>query len=76
MRTKTSPPTWLTETIEAVRGDNVSITEFAAAMNLHPWTVRRYVRDGKLEAVKVGRQRRITRNAVEKFLGASVAASA
>jgi excisionase family DNA binding protein len=73
---KPTPPTWLNETIAAARGDHVSVVELAAALNLHPWTVRRYVREGRLETVKVGARHRITRNALERFLGADVAASA
>jgi excisionase family DNA binding protein len=71
-----TPPTWLTETIAAARGDRVSVPELAAALHVHPWTVRRWIKNGELEAVKIGKHRRITRKAVERFLGANVAASA
>jgi excisionase family DNA binding protein len=33
--------------------------------------VRRWIRNGELEAVKIGKHRRITRKAVERFLAAS-----
>jgi excisionase family DNA binding protein len=75
-KSKPTPPSWLTETIAAARGDHVSVAELAAALDLHPWTVRRYVREGRLETVKVGARHRITRKALERFLGANVAASA
>jgi excisionase family DNA binding protein len=71
-----TPPSWLIETVAAVRGDRVSVVELATALDVHPWTVRRWIREGRLEAVKVGNQRRITRKAVERFLAAGVSASA
>jgi excisionase family DNA binding protein len=78
MRTQANatPPPWLTETVAAVRGDRVSVVELATALNVHPWTVRRWIRDGRIEAVKVGSQKRITRKAVERFLAAGISASA
>jgi excisionase family DNA binding protein len=68
---KTDAPTWLTETIAAARGDRVSVTDLATALEVHPWTVRRWIKNGELEAVKIGKHRRITRKAVERFLVAS-----
>ena len=70
-KTDLTAPSWLTETIAAARGDRVSVLELAAALHVHPWTVRRWIKNGDLEAVKVGNQRRITRKAVERFLTAS-----
>jgi excisionase family DNA binding protein len=68
---KTDAPSWLTETVAAARGDRVSVVELAAAMDVHPWTVRRWIKNGELEAVKIGKHRWITRKAVEQFLAAS-----
>jgi excisionase family DNA binding protein len=66
-----APPTWLAETVAAARGDRVSVVELATAMDVHPWTVRRWIKNGELEAVKIGKHRRITRKAVERFLAVS-----
>jgi excisionase family DNA binding protein len=68
---KTEAPSWLTETVAAARGERVSVTELATALDVAPWTVRRWIKNGELEAVKIGRHRRITRRAVERFLAAS-----
>lgn len=71
-----TPPSWLTETVAAVRSDRVSVVELATALDRHPWTIRRWIRDGRLKTVKLGNQRWITRDAVERFLAAGVSASA
>jgi len=78
MRTQANatPPSWLTETVAAVRGDRVSVVELATALDVHPWTVRRWIRDGRIETVKDGNQRWITREAVERFLAAGISSSA
>jgi excisionase family DNA binding protein len=44
--------------------------EVAARLNLHVKTVRRFIRDGKLRAKRIGKQYRITRAALEEFAGA------
>jgi excisionase family DNA binding protein len=67
-RNTATPPSWLAETIAAARDDRVSVAELATAMDVHPWTVRRWIKNGELEAVKIGKHRRITRKAVERFL--------
>jgi excisionase family DNA binding protein len=72
----TTAPAWLSEMIDAARGEAVTIPELANALNVHEWTVRRYIRDGRLEAVKVGGRRRVARKALERFLSANAAAKA
>lgn len=76
MKTAKVPPSWLSEMVEAARGEAVTIPVLAKALNLHEWTVRRYVRDGRIESVKVGGQQRVTRKALERFLSVDIAASA
>jgi excisionase family DNA binding protein len=46
--------------------------QVASRLGLHVKTVRRYIRDGELEAVKVGKRYRVTAKALEKFSGVSV----
>ncbi|WP_067972830.1 helix-turn-helix domain-containing protein [Nocardiopsis trehalosi] len=46
-----------------------SVEQVAERLGLHVRTVRKYVRDGRLKAVKVGRRYRITREDVEAFTG-------
>lgn len=53
----------------------LSVNEVAEILGLHVRTVRAYVRDGKLPAVKIGKQYRIAMRDVEKLLGSSVAES-
>jgi excisionase family DNA binding protein len=70
--TNPTPPSWLAETVAAVRGDRVSVVELATAIGRHPWTVRRWIRDGKLTTVRFGNKRWVTRDSVEKFLAAGI----
>jgi excisionase family DNA binding protein len=49
-----------------------STEEVAEQLGLHVRTVRGYVRDGRLQAVRVGKQYRITREDLEAFVGAPV----
>ncbi|GID96410.1 helix-turn-helix domain-containing protein [Amorphoplanes digitatis] len=44
-----------------MRSDLYSIEQVAELLGLHVRTVRNYVRDGRLKAVKIGKQYRITR---------------
>lgn len=43
--------------------------EVSEAVRVHAATIRRMVRDHELEAIRVGRQVRIPRRAVEQLLG-------
>jgi excisionase family DNA binding protein len=47
----------------------LSVFEIAKRLQLHVKTVRNYVREGKLKAVRVGKQYRISRADVEAFTG-------
>lgn len=46
-----------------------SVQEVAERLGLHVRTVRAYVRDGRLPAVRIGKQYRITQQALEAFTG-------
>jgi putative resolvase len=41
----------------------------ARELGLHPLTVRRWIKQGKLQAVRVGQEARIPRTEIERFLG-------
>jgi excisionase family DNA binding protein len=43
--------------------------EVAAVLNLHVKTVRRYIRDGRLKARRIGKEYRITRADLDEFAG-------
>jgi len=43
--------------------------QVASRLGLHVKTVRRYIRDGELRAVKVGKRYRVTAKALEEFSG-------
>lgn len=53
-----------------------SVQDVADRLGLHVRTVRGYVRDGRLPAVRIGKQYRITRSALEAFTGGPVPATA
>jgi len=53
-----------------------SVDQVAGLLGLHVKTVRTYVRDGRLRAVRVGKQYRIAREDLEAFTGRPLPASA
>jgi len=46
--------------------------QVAEILHLHPKTVRRFLRQGKLNAKKVGKQWRITEEGLKQFLGGKI----
>jgi len=46
-----------------------SAEQVAELLNLHVKTVRRYLRDGRLKAKRIGKEYRVTRAALEEFAG-------
>jgi excisionase family DNA binding protein len=53
-----------------------SVEQVANLLGLHVKTVRNYVRDGRLKAVRVGKQYRITGTDLEAFTGGPLPAPA
>lgn len=53
-----------------------SVDQVANLLGLHVKTVRNYVRDGRLKAVRVGKQYRITGTDLEAFTGGPLPAPA
>ena len=51
-----------------------SVEQVANRLGLHVRTIRNYVRDGRLKAVRIGKQYRIAREDLEEFTGTTVAA--
>ena len=47
--------------------DIYTVEQFAERLKLHPKTVLRFIREGRLRAVKVGRSYRILRSEMEAF---------
>lgn len=45
----------------------LTIAEVAQRLRLHPITIRRYIREGKLQALKIGGRIRITKTAVDSL---------
>src|SRR3984893_11825209 len=60
---------------ERLAGELYSVDQVAARLGLHVRTVRNYVRDGRLKAVRIGKQYRIAREDLEAFTGHPAAAS-
>ncbi|WP_165777609.1 helix-turn-helix domain-containing protein [Amycolatopsis antarctica] len=52
-----------------MRQDLLTADEVAELLGLHVRTVRNYVRDGRLHAVRIGKQYRIARADLEAFTG-------
>jgi excisionase family DNA binding protein len=48
-----------------------SVEQVADRLGLHVRTIRNYVRDGRLKAVRIGKQYRIAREDLEAFTGTS-----
>ena len=48
-----------------------TVEQFAERLKLHPKTVLRFIKDGRLRAVKVGKSYRILRTELEAMTGAS-----
>src|SRR5204863_2191179 len=53
-----------------------SVEQVAAKLGLHVRTVRNYVRDGRLKAVRIGKQYRISRTDLAELTGGEVAPTA
>src|SRR5271155_4416348 len=49
-----------------------TVEQFAERLKLHPKTVLRFIRDGRLRAVKVGKSYRILRTEMEAMTGMDV----
>lgn len=47
----------------------VTVEEAAERLNLHPKTVLRYIRDGRLKAARIGKSYRIARADLDAFAG-------
>ena len=54
----------------------LSIDQVAAQLGLHVRTVRRYVRHGRLRAVRIGKQYRVAREALDSLTGRAPAVAA
>ncbi|TCM50403.1 helix-turn-helix domain-containing protein [Kribbella sp. VKM Ac-2568] len=52
-----------------------SVEQVAERLGLHVRTIRNYVRAGRLKAVRIGKQYRISREDLEAFTGVSAAVS-
>ena len=53
----------------------LSIDQVAGELGLHARTVRRYVHEGRLRAVRIGKRYRVAREAVDALTGRTAAAS-
>ncbi len=53
-------------------GDLLTVDELAGMLDMHPRTIRRYIREGQLKAAKVGGEWRIKRSDAEVFMGGAV----
>ncbi|MBM7114921.1 helix-turn-helix domain-containing protein [Archangium primigenium] len=52
--------------------DLYTVEQVASLLDLHVRTVRVYVREGRLKATRIGKQYRITREAIEALTGRSM----
>lgn len=47
---------------------DLSVSEVAASLRISTTTIRRYIRDGRMEAYRVGGQWRVAKESIEAFL--------
>jgi excisionase family DNA binding protein len=50
----------------------LTVEQVAERLNLHAKTVRRYIRDGRLKAKRIGKEYRVTRVDLDAFAGSTV----
>lgn len=62
----------MSELESAMSQELYSVEQVAERLGLHVRTVRNYVRDGRLDAVRIGKQYRIAREDLEAFTGRPV----
>lgn len=48
-----------------------TVEQVSSLIDLHPKTIQRYIREGKLEAQKIGKSYRITGDALSRFTGSN-----
>ena len=53
-------------------GDLLTVDQLAQMLEMHPRTIRRYIREDKLKAVKVGGEWRIRKEDAEVFIGSKL----
>lgn len=46
----------------------LTIDEVSAVLRVHPETLRRFIREGKINAHKIGRRKLISKEEMEKFI--------
>ncbi|OPZ22554.1 MAG: Helix-turn-helix domain protein [bacterium ADurb.BinA186] len=46
----------------------LTVTDVAKMLHLHPETVRRFIREGKLKAYKIGKSKLLREEDVKKFV--------
>lgn len=46
----------------------LTIDEVSAVLRVHPETLRRFIREGKINAYKIGRRKLISKEEMEKFI--------
>ena len=56
--------------MDAVHSHLYTVDQVADRLNLHAKTVRRYIRDGRLKAKRIGKEYRVTRGDLDAFAGA------
>ncbi len=56
-----------------MKTDLLTVDQLAQMLDMHPRTIRRYIREGQLKASKVGGEWRIRKEDAETFVGGRVA---
>lgn len=46
----------------------LNIDEVSAVLKVHPETLRRFIREGRISAYKIGRRKLISKDEMEKFI--------
>jgi len=53
-----------------------TVEQIANRLDMHPKTIRRYIREGNLSATKIGKQYRVNGDDLKRFLGIDIDAEA
>jgi excisionase family DNA binding protein len=55
--------------MEIMENNILTVDQVAEILELHPKTIRRFIREGKLKATKIGKQWRVTGDCLADFMG-------
>ena len=58
---------------DKIKQEYYSTKQLAELLSVHPMTISKWIANGKLESVKIGKNRRVTDEALKKMIAESTA---